>query len=133
MFELHERLESDTELLAEWSLSSVLLMRDAAYPWLILVPARPRLRHLHDLSAADRQTAMNEIARASEALQTLYRPDKINVAALGNVVDQLHIHVIARFRSDPAWPGPVWGAQPPTAYGAAELAETVARLREVLD
>ena len=108
--------------ITEWALSRVLLMKDANYPWLILVPALPGLRDLHDLSADWYPTAMGEISRASAALSDLFDPIKINVAALGNQVPQLHIHVIARFKTDAAWPGPVWctGTPEPYAPGVAE-------------
>ena len=108
-------------------------MRDANYPWLILVPAREGARHLHGLDVADQSQAMAEISRASNALETLYSADRINVAALGNVVDQLHIHVVARFKTDPAWPGPIWSVQPALNYDGDALFETVERLRHVLD
>lgn len=132
MFRLHERLAADTVEIACWPLCRVLLMNDRAYPWLILVPERDALKDLHDLAPADHVQAMAEIARASHALVMLYRPIKVNVAALGNVVPQLHIHVIARFAADPAWPKPVWGVRPTEPYGAEELRATVARFRETL-
>jgi diadenosine tetraphosphate (Ap4A) HIT family hydrolase len=108
-FELHPRLAADTVFVADWSLSRVLLMNDARYPWLILVPRRDNLVELHDLSAADRAVLIEEIARASGALKSLSGAAKINVGALGNLVPQLHIHVVARKPGDAAWPGPVWG------------------------
>lgn len=121
MFQLHPTLAGDTAALVRWRLCEVRLMRDATYPWLVLVPARSGLRDFHDVVAGERGLLMDEIARAAAALQTVVRPDKINVAALGNVVEQLHIHVIARFRSDPAWPNPVWGAVPRRDYPAEAL------------
>lgn len=133
MFVLHERLASDTHPVCDWPLSAVLLADDATYPWLILVPRRDGLRDFHDVAAADRPALMDEIDRASTALQTVYSPDKINVAALGNMVPQLHVHVIARTADDAAWPGPVWGAAPAEPYGEAELAATLAGLRRVLN
>ncbi len=122
MFVLHERLAADTSLLTDWRLCSVLLMNDANYPWLILVPKREGLRDFHDLTQSDWPLAMAEIDRASRALEAAFNPDKINVGALGNMVEQLHIHVIARFESDPAWPGPAWGAVPPQVYDDFEAA-----------
>lgn len=106
-------------------------MNDSTYPWLILVPQRPDLRDLHDVPAADHGPLMAEISRASSALQQFVNPDKLNVAALGNMVPQLHIHVIARFTTDPAWPGPVWGVVPARPYDDA-LERTAGRLRDVL-
>ena len=130
MFRLHERLAADTVEVLRWPLNRVLLMNDRTYPWLILVPERPGLKDLHDLAVTDHIQAMAEISRASRALQHLCRPDKINVAALGNMVPQLHIHVIARFASDPAWPRPVWGVQPAEPYNEAEIKATLARLKD---
>ncbi len=132
MFELDPRLENDTVAVTKFALSQVLLMRDARYPWLILVPARPGLRELHDLDTAGRAALMEEIARASRALEDLYAPDKINVGALGNIVAQLHIHVIARRAGDAAWPGPVWGHGAPEDYAPDDLAATVARIGAAL-
>lgn len=131
-FELHPDLVRDTVEVARWALCRVGLNRDRNYPWLILSPMRAGLRDLHDVPAAEHATLMAEIARASAALQELYAPIKINVAALGNVTPQLHIHVIARRADDPAWPRPVWGVAPAAPYGEAELAETATRLRAAL-
>ncbi len=124
-FALHERLEADTLAVTELSLTSVRLMRDANYAWLVLIPRR-EATEIVDLSAADQQQLMSEIAKASAVLRAAVPCDKLNVAALGNVVAQLHVHVIARRHDDPAWPKPVWGAVPATAYGEGE-AEALAR------
>jgi diadenosine tetraphosphate (Ap4A) HIT family hydrolase len=132
-FTLHERLRADTVELARWPLSLLLLMNARQWPWLILVPERPGLREIHDLEAPDRARLVEEIARASLCLEMLFRPTKINVGALGNLVPQLHIHVIARFIDDPAWPGPVWGAVAPEPYSADELARQVKQLQTQLD
>jgi diadenosine tetraphosphate (Ap4A) HIT family hydrolase len=132
-FTLHERLRSDTVQIAPWPLSLVLLMNAQQWPWLILVPQRPGLREIHDLEAPDRARLIEEIARASRGLEVLFAPAKINVGALGNLVPQLHIHVIARSTDDPAWPGPVWGAVPPERYSADELAKRVTLLRSRLE
>ncbi len=128
-FELHERLAADCITLADWPLCRVLLMNDASYPWLILVPRRAGLRDFHDVLPEDMPQFVDEIGGASRALQTSLRPDKINVAALGNMVPQLHLHVIARFTNDAAWPGPIWGARPPLPYEPAALQERVALLQ----
>ncbi len=128
-FTLHERLAADCITLADWPLCRVLLMNDASYPWLILVPCRAGLSEFHDLVEADRAPLMAEIDRASRALKSSFRADKINVGALGNMVPQLHIHVIARFRDDPAWPGPVWGRRPPVPYAPAALQERIEALK----
>jgi diadenosine tetraphosphate (Ap4A) HIT family hydrolase len=128
MFLLHPTLERDTVEITRLRLCRVLLMRDSTYPWLILVPEREDLRDLDDLSPDDRRLAMDEIDQVSKAMKGLFHPYKMNVAALGNVVEQLHIHVIARFREDPAWPKPVWGLQPPKDYENAARDALTARL-----
>ena len=132
MFILHPKLGSDTVEIVTWELSSVRLMKDALYPWLILVPMRPDVNGLHHLSPRDGATLMSEITRASQALDSLYSPDRINVGALGNMVPQLHIHVIARFENDPAWPGPVWGAHPPKPYSETHMGQLIATLQQAL-
>ncbi len=108
-FTLDSRLDADTHPIGDLPLCRVLLMDDARFPWLILVPQKPDLAELIDLDEAERGIAMQEIAAVSAALKAEFNPDKLNVAALGNQVRQLHIHVIARFISDAAWPNPVWG------------------------
>jgi diadenosine tetraphosphate (Ap4A) HIT family hydrolase len=115
-FVLHPRLEADTAFIADFALSRVLAMNDARYPWLILVPRREHLIELHDLTAADRAMLIEEIARAGNALKTFSKATKINVGALGNLVPQLHIHIVARHPGDAAWPGPVWGQGTPVPY-----------------
>ena len=115
-FTLDPRLEADTFLLTDLPLCRVLLMNDSRYPWLILVPRHHGLRELHDLSREDQSRLMSEITLTTETLQGGHGPDKINVGALGNIVQQLHIHVLGRFDGDPAWPGPVWGIGEPAAY-----------------
>lgn len=130
MFALHPRLAEDTAPVTDLPLCAVRLMNDARWPWLILVPRREGARELHGLSTADRAAAMDEIALASAVLERLYAPDKLNVGALGNLVPQLHIHVVGRFQGDPAWPGPVWGSGPAVPYDAPALEQALARLRE---
>lgn len=116
MFQLDERLAADTIEIDRWPLCRVLLMNDTNYPWLILVPARPGIREIDELNEADRRTLLDEISRAYGVLRRMVQPDKLNVAALGNHVPQLHVHVIARFTRDPAWPRPVWGVVPAKPY-----------------
>lgn len=115
-FHLHERLAADTTPVADWGLSRLLLMNDARYPWLILVPRRAGLVEIHDLKHAERMVLIEEISRASAGLKSATGTAKINVGALGNVVPQLHVHVVARRLVDPAWPGPVWGNGNAVAY-----------------
>jgi diadenosine tetraphosphate (Ap4A) HIT family hydrolase len=132
-FKLDDRLAGDSVPVTDLPLSTVRLMNERSWPWLILVPRRPGLVELIDLDGAERSRLMEEIARAGETLRTLYTPDKLNVAALGNVVPQLHIHVIARFRDDPAWPRPVWNVKPfREPYDEPALSETVRRIADAL-
>lgn len=131
-FELDETLAADTVDVGQWSLCRVLLMNDSRYPWLILVPARVNRTEIHDLDPADQSLLMTEIDRASRVLSRLYAPHKINIGALGNLVPQLHIHVVARFRTDDAWPGPVWGAHPPRPYMTADMDQALTLLRQAL-
>jgi len=132
MFELHPTLANDTVEITRLELCRVLLVRDITYPWLILVPERQGQRDLDDLTAEDRHVVMTDIDRASKALKVLYSPYKINVAALGNIVEQLHIHVVARFQDDKAWPDPIWGVAPAVDYTEPERQDTVHRLKKTL-
>jgi len=131
-FALDAQLAADTHPVCEFALSRALLMDDARFPWLILVPRRAGMRELIDLPAADQHLLLDEIARSAAALRDLFAPDKLNIAALGNVVAQLHVHVIARRRDDAAWPRPVWGAGTREAYTIAAREELIARLRSAL-
>lgn len=130
VFSLHPCLEDDTIPVAIWPLSRVLLRNDRTYPWLILVPQRESIREIHHLSPDDRSRLIHETALASRLLEDVTQADKINVAALGNHVSQLHMHVIARFCGDPAWPSPVWGHVPPVPYDDATLSHTLRLLQE---
>ncbi len=131
-FTLHERLAADTELVAELTLSRLLLMKDARFPWAILVPRLPNVREIHELTQADQRQLLAEITGLSAAMQREWRADKMNVAALGNMVPQLHIHVITRFEGDAAWPGPVWGVGEAEPYDPTALLQTVERLNAAL-
>ncbi len=129
---LDPRLERDSAALGDLPLSRLLLMNDANYPWLVLVPRRPHLVELIDLDDAGQGTLMGEIARVARALKAITRCDKLNVAALGNTVRQLHVHVIARFDGDAAGPRPVWGAVAPRPYAAADRERLTGALRREL-
>lgn len=131
-FTLHPQLAKDTIALIDLHLCRVLLMKDATYPWVILVPRREGLREIHQLLPGDQQTLMQEITHTSAKLEAAFDADKMNVAALGNMVPQLHIHVIARFEGDAAWPGPVWGAVEPSAYSDEALFSTGQKIKEAL-
>ncbi len=121
-FTLHERMANDCVLVGELPLCRVLLMDDCRFPWAILVPRRAGAAEIHDLPPADRASLIEEIAQVSRALKKVASADKMNVGALGNVVPQLHVHVVGRSAMDEAWPGPVWsaGERVPYAAGAAE-------------
>jgi diadenosine tetraphosphate (Ap4A) HIT family hydrolase len=129
---LHPQLEGDASAVGDLPLSRLLLANDANYPWLLLVPRRAGASEIVDLSESDQIQLATEIATVSQALKAVAPCDKLNVAALGNVVPQLHVHVIARRRSDPAWPKPVWGAVPPRDYDPAARERLVAALRREL-
>jgi diadenosine tetraphosphate (Ap4A) HIT family hydrolase len=131
-FELDSRLDADCLYLVDWPLCRVLRMNDRAYPWLILVPRRTAIREIIDLEPADQQALLGEIGRASRVLRKTVKPEKLNVAALGNVVPQLHVHVIARFAEDAAWPRPIWGVQPPARFSPGEAEVEVIQWRERL-
>ncbi|MEW6691381.1 MAG: HIT family protein [Pseudomonadota bacterium] len=131
-FELHPRLAADTVEVTRLPLCRVLLMNDANYPWLILVPQRPGIREIFELDEADQQQLMRESTFVTRVMNDLFRPDKMNIAALGNVVPQLHIHHIARYRHDPAWPAPVWGQRPAQAYAPGLASEIMTRLSTAL-
>ncbi|MCB1488807.1 MAG: HIT domain-containing protein [Bauldia sp.] len=131
-FSLDKRLAEDTSAVTSLPLCDVLLAKDGRFPWLILVPRRAGITEIIDLAPADRDLLLGEIVSASEALKAITGCDKLNVAALGNQVSQLHVHVIARFVGDPAWPGPVWGRGEAVAYEAAVRDRLVERLRDLL-
>lgn len=131
-FVLNARLKADTFEVIHLPLCRVLLMNDRSFPWLILVPERMGVSEIHELSGIDRSVLIEEISLASEAVQKVYSPDKINIGMLGNIVSQLHVHVIGRYRNDRAWPGPVWGTGPAHPYLAEEAASACERLSRTL-
>lgn len=128
-FTLDPQLVADTHGVTQWPLSEVLLMDDVRFPWLILVPRVAGVREPFELSADQQQQLLNEAMAAGRCLSALHNADKINTAALGNVVSQLHVHVVARLRDDAVWPRPVWGVGEPCRYGADALDATLNRLR----
>lgn len=128
-FVLDPRLGADTLFVTNWQLSRVLLMNEARYDWLVLVPKRAGVTELHDLSSDDRNIVTDEIARAARALKGEGTADKINIGSLGNIVPQLHVHIVLRRPGDPAWPGPVWGHSPREPMAISEAGLRMARLR----
>jgi diadenosine tetraphosphate (Ap4A) HIT family hydrolase len=131
-FSIDPRLAAESWPIGELPLSSLLLMDDSRYPWLLLVPRIAGARELLDLDEADRAMLLGELSLASRALESLFSPDKLNIAALGNVVPQLHVHVLARHQSDEAWPQPVWGRGTRVPYEAELREQRIAALRGAL-
>ena len=132
MFVLHPQLASDCIVVGQFELSTLLLMNDRQFPWFILVPRREDVTEVFQLDLADRAQLLDESCWLAEALKDAFAAHKINVAALGNMVSQLHIHHIARYREDPAWPAPVWGKLPAVPYTDEQLNERISRLKTVL-
>ncbi|HBC01313.1 histidine triad family protein [Stutzerimonas stutzeri] len=132
MFVLDSRLEQDTLLLGDFPLCRLLLMNDSQYPWFILVPRREEISELFQLDAADQLALWKEATALAETVKDTFGADKMNVATLGNVVGQLHMHVIARRRDDAAWPAPVWGRHPAKPYSDEQVAAIRDKLKLVL-
>lgn len=121
MIKLHPLLKNDCFVLGEFSLCTLLLLNDANYPWFILLPNREDISEIHHLSEQDQQQLLAESIYFSHCLEQVFQPDKLNIAALGNVVPQLHIHHIARFTTDICWPSPVWGAADALPYHSNQI------------
>jgi diadenosine tetraphosphate (Ap4A) HIT family hydrolase len=126
---LHPQLASDTTPVGDLPLSRVLVINDARYPWLLLVPRRPDVSEIIDLTEVEQAQLTTEITRVARVMKDVTRCDKLNIAALGNAVPQLHVHIIARRKSDATWPKPVWGALPPLAHDPGELERFIAAIR----
>lgn len=132
LFELHPRLRQDTQTVGDYPLCRLLLMNDANYPWFILVPRRTGIKEIFELSEQDQRQFLKESSRLAEVMQKVFAADKINIAALGNMVPQLHVHHVVRFHNDPAWPNPVWGFCAAKPYTLRAQQETCAALIEHL-
>lgn len=132
MFELDQRLHEDCFEVCRVPLSRVLLMNDATYPWFVLVPQREGITEIHALTDEDQLQMIRESSYLSRTLAVIFKADKMNVASLGNVVSQLHIHHIVRYKNDPAWPGPVWGRRPAIPYDENEKDRRIGRVRSIL-
>lgn len=132
-FTLDPRLAGDSVPVITLTLCDVRLMNDARFAWLLLVPRRPQLAEIDDLGEADQTLLWQEVQRCSRALRAVAPCDKLNLGALGNIVRQLHVHLVARVTGDAAWPGPVWGCGTAAPYPAGSLAERVSALRQRLD
>ncbi len=131
-FQLHPQLQQDTVFIGKFPLSQVLLMNDCQYPWFILVPQRADIYEIYQLNQQDRMQLQEESCLLAHTLATLYQADKMNVAAIGNSVKQLHLHHLVRYQTDKAWPAPVWGKFPPLAYTAEQLAQQTHKLKTAL-
>lgn len=131
MAELHPQLLEDCVVLGRFSLSHLLLMRDANYPWFILVPDRDGISEIYQLSGEDQSQFLRESSFLAEFLMKAFNGDKMNIAALGNIVPQCHLHHVVRYHSDAAWPSPVWGKLPAKAYTEATLNEVLLKLNEL--
>ncbi len=132
MFTLHPTLAADTLEIGDLPLCKVLLMNDQHYPWVILVPRHADIREIFDLSTADQQTLWQETNLVAQRMHDYYQANKMNVATLGNMVPQLHMHVIARHHHDPAWPSPVWGKQAALPYPPSNHDNILSTLRNLL-
>src|ERR1700761_3888302 len=126
---LNAQLKKDTIDIGDLPLSRVLVIKDANYPWLLLVPRRPQVVEIIDLDEVEQAQLMTEISRVARALKAITKCDKLNIAALGNMVPQLHVHVIARRSTDAAWPRPVWGVADALAHEAQEVQNFISALR----
>jgi diadenosine tetraphosphate (Ap4A) HIT family hydrolase len=129
LFSLDSRLQKDTQLVGDLPLCQVLLMEDSRFPWLILVPRQDGVHEIWDLSAEDQQILMGEVSHCARMLQFITGAHKINVGTLGNMVRQLHVHVVARFSNDVAWPRSVWGYGGAVGYDGGHRAHFINRLR----
>ncbi|MBM6549736.1 HIT domain-containing protein [Marinomonas ostreistagni] len=132
MFELDAVLERDSVWVGDFPLSQLRLINNANAPWFILVPKRADIREIHHLEPEDRQQLMAESCLLAETMQDVFAPDKLNVAAIGNKVQQLHLHHVARFTQDSCWPEPVWGKIAATPYSESELASILQKVRSLL-
>jgi len=128
-FQLHPRLEQDCIAIGRFELCRLLMMNDSQYPWFILVPERADLQEIYQLSKTERELLTEESSYLAENLAAFYRADKMNIAAIGNMVPQLHIHHIVRYKSDKAWPAPVWGKFDAVPYSEQQIADNVARIK----
>lgn len=131
-FTLHPRIDADSLFLTDWPLCQIRLQNVSSLPWLVMIPRRDNIREVFELSLTDQHQLISEISTLSERLSSLEKAHKMNIGALGNVVPQLHVHVIPRSTHDPAWPQPIWGNLPMTPYTPEEQSAMIARLSSIL-
>ncbi|MFI3186066.1 MAG: HIT domain-containing protein [Methylococcaceae bacterium] len=132
-FKLHPRLEQDCIAIGRFELCRLLMMNDSQYPWFILVPERADLQEIYQLSKIERKILTEESCYLAENLAILYKADKMNIAAIGNLVPQLHIHHVVRYQTDKAWPAPVWGKYPAVPYAERNISDNLARVKNQLN
>ena len=132
IFQLHPRLKEDCIALGRFDLCQLLMMNDSQYPWFILVPEKAGIKEIYQLSKPERQILTEESTYLAENLAALFKADKMNIAAIGNLVPQLHIHHVVRYQTDKAWPAPIWGKFAPVAYTQRQIEENVVRVKEQL-
>ena len=132
MINIHPQLQNDCLLIGRFPLCHLLLAKDANYPWFILVPDRIEISEIYQLTPAEQIQFINESSTLAEVLTMVFKADKINIAALGNVVPQLHIHHIARYKNDVAWPAPIWGHSKSKDYTKGEMDSVIDKLKQVL-
>ena len=132
MFELHPQLRQDCLEIGHFRLCRLLLMNESRYPWFILVPEREGVTEIYQLSESDQTLLLNESSTLARGLVEAFAGDKLNIATLGNLVPQLHVHHVVRYRNDPAWPAPVWGKFAPLAYDEGDIPALVVRLKASL-
>jgi len=131
-FQLHPRLEQDCIAIGRFELCRLLMMNDSQYPWFILVPERADLQEIYQLNKVERELLTEESSYLAENLAALYKADKMNIAAIGNIVPQLHIHHIVRYQVDKAWPAPVWGKFDAVPYTERQIADNLTRIKAQL-
>ena len=132
IFQLHPRLQHDCFIVGNFGLSQLLMMNDNQYPWFILVPRRVEIKEIHQLEEADRQMLLTESCVLAKTMEQIYQPDKLNIAAIGNLVPQLHVHHVARYQTDKTWPAPIWGKLPAQPYTQQQAELQINRLRDAL-
>ena len=128
LFVLDQRLQNDGEIIGELPLSKIILVNNKLFPWVILIPKRSNAKEIIDLNLEDRILLMKEISFVAQIMQDLFKPDKLNIAALGNIVEQLHVHVITRYKNDKAWPNPVFGGDK-EEYSIEEYQKIIKNIR----
>ncbi len=131
-FELHPRLAADSLYITDLAFCRLLLMNDERFPWIILVPRKAQVSEIFELTPSEQQALLLETITLSKLFKNLYQADKLNIASIGNIVPQLHVHIIARFIGDKAWPTPVWGFQKPIPYSVQKSEETITEIKRII-